>query len=434
MGTNLAQAAPGYTLELKPETQGTVELKSVPFVGLEEYKTSMIMNLKQSQSRMVRIKNRIIRTSISDPSIAEPVVVSECEIVILGKASGIATLGFWDDAGNVSVIELRVRSNHDSLGSSMTAFGAALYAHMRGKAPKPIPPVKVGALTLEECQVTKVVDIEVSKSKMFETTNRIVRTSISNPAIANVVASAENGVYLQGKAPGEATVFIWDDAGRIVGIKLLVTKPHSGTDGSSLTSPSDTSEQMPVPKVELSSAAVISDRWEIERWSGSQKDIQNLPLLGGFSTAPTKSTIALNNEGVVALKNGHFQLAISKFKAALRIDPKYQLARDNIAIAYNNYGLTLATKPKEAIKQFHEALYLNRTNPITLTNVERIINYLGRDPDSFEDRCELGEYAMRNGDFVGAVIEYEAALQMHDDAELHVKLDDARKKLGDVYK
>jgi lipoprotein NlpI len=69
--------------------------------------------------------------------------------------------------------------------------------------------------------------------------------------------------------------------------------------------------------------------------------------------ATSSDVIELNNEGVKALNSNNFTLAIEKFQEALKKDANYQLAKDNLAIAFNNYGSALQNNPKEAIKQFH---------------------------------------------------------------------------------
>ncbi|CAN5554744.1 hypothetical protein BH10CYA1_BH10CYA1_25420 [soil metagenome] len=143
--------------------------------------------------------------------------------------------------------------------------------------------------------------------------------------------------------------------------------------------------------------------------------------------ADANQVISLNNEGVKALNASNYQLAIQKFEAALKQDPNYKLARDNLAIAHNNYGLQLRTNPPEALKQFHQALYLNQSNATTMQNVEGIIRMMGKNPQSFADRVALGDQARLAADFVGAIIEYSAALKIKDDAKIHIKL-------GDVYR
>lgn len=143
--------------------------------------------------------------------------------------------------------------------------------------------------------------------------------------------------------------------------------------------------------------------------------------------ADSSQVIGLNNDGVKALNASNYQLAIQKFEAALKLDPNYKLARDNLAIAHNNYGLQLRNNPPEALKQFHQALYLNQSNVTTMQNVEGIIRMMGKDPKSFADRVALGDQARLSADFVGAIIEYSAALKLKDDPKIHVKL-------GDVYR
>ena len=115
--TLLAQLAPDQLIAqadanstpIPPVVSGTVDL--------EEFKPSNTIDLKVSQSRTFKLRNKIIRTSISDPSIAEPVVVAENQMVLLGKAPGGATLVIWDDAGNSVAIDVRVARDFGTLQS-----------------------------------------------------------------------------------------------------------------------------------------------------------------------------------------------------------------------------------------------------------------------------------------------------------------------------
>ena len=87
-------------------------------VDLEEFKTTNVIDLKVAQSRTFKLKNKIVRTSISDPG-AEPVVVSENQLVLLGKTPGTATLVLWDDAGNSVAIDLHVTRDYSQLQSTL---------------------------------------------------------------------------------------------------------------------------------------------------------------------------------------------------------------------------------------------------------------------------------------------------------------------------
>ena len=66
---------------------GTIELK--------ELKPTQAINVKSSQSRVFKTKTKILRVAVSDPSIAEPVVVSEREFILLGKAPGDVSVFVW---------------------------------------------------------------------------------------------------------------------------------------------------------------------------------------------------------------------------------------------------------------------------------------------------------------------------------------------------
>lgn len=66
-------------------------------VQMKEIKPATTMEVKVTQSRTFRTKGRIIRVAVSDPTIAEPVVVSEHEFILIGKRDGSVTLMLWFD-------------------------------------------------------------------------------------------------------------------------------------------------------------------------------------------------------------------------------------------------------------------------------------------------------------------------------------------------
>jgi len=88
-------------------------------VDLEEFKSTNVVDLKVSRSRTFKLRNKVVRTSISDPGVAEPVIVAENQMVLLGKAPGKATLVLWDDAGNSTAIELRVSRDYSQLQATL---------------------------------------------------------------------------------------------------------------------------------------------------------------------------------------------------------------------------------------------------------------------------------------------------------------------------
>jgi Flp pilus assembly secretin CpaC len=88
-------------------------------VDLEELKRVNLIDLKVAQSRTFRFKNKIIRTSVSDSGIAEAIVISETQMVLLGKSAGTSTLVLWDDAGNCVSLDLRVTRDYNDLQKTL---------------------------------------------------------------------------------------------------------------------------------------------------------------------------------------------------------------------------------------------------------------------------------------------------------------------------
>lgn len=88
-------------------------------VDLEEYKPTNVIDVKVSRSRTFKLRNKVVRTSISEPGIVEPVVVSENQLVLLGKSPGKATLVIWDDAGNNTAIDIKVSRDYTQLQATL---------------------------------------------------------------------------------------------------------------------------------------------------------------------------------------------------------------------------------------------------------------------------------------------------------------------------
>ena len=146
----------------------------------------------------------------------------------------------------------------------------------------------------------------------------------------------------------------------------------------------------------------------------------------GAASPTVSAATESNNEGVKALSAGDYSLAIQKLEAALKLNPDYAMARMNLAIAHSNLGLQLRSNPKEALREFHKALFLNGSNEVTQKNAAGMIKALGKNPDSFDDRVQLAQDARTSGDFVGAIVEYNAALKLKDDRKIH-------EALGQIY-
>lgn len=220
----------GRTISTKDDTE------------VAHFKTSLGIDLKASRSRLFRIKNSIVRIHISDPAIVEPVVLSEHEIVLLGKKQGSIKLVIWDNLGEAVGIALRV-NNEDNLPNH---------------APKQL--MAIDAIELKEVAAAGVVNLSLSQFTSFKLKNRIVRFSLSDPHVADVALLTGNELSLQGKAPGNATLFVWCDADEIKGIELRVARGNNKNISGS-----------PKPQRKSASSTTVLTQPPVECWFGSKK-------------------------------------------------------------------------------------------------------------------------------------------------------------------
>jgi tetratricopeptide (TPR) repeat protein len=150
---------------------------------------------------------------------------------------------------------------------------------------------------------------------------------------------------------------------------------------------------------------------------------------------PPNEAINLNNAGVKALNNKNWQLAVDKFREAIKLDSTYGTPKDNLIIGQNWWGDALIKehKPEEALKHFHQALYL-KENWHAAENIADTIKAMGKNPRSFADRIALGDQAKSDGDLVGAAVEYDAAVRIKNEPGLHGKIADIYRQLGEPEK
>ena len=180
--------ATAATMPIPPVVSGTVDL--------EEFKPSNTIELKVSQSRTFKLRNKIIRTSISDPAIAEPVVVAENQVVLLGKTPGGTTLVMWDDAGNSVAIDVRVSRDY-----------SGLQAMLREVDPRIIlKPFNVGGT--DRVVLTGDVDHPESIIRAFAIANaflddRNMNITVSNSRIMGTRPGEQGGASVAGGQQGQ---------------------------------------------------------------------------------------------------------------------------------------------------------------------------------------------------------------------------------------
>lgn len=391
-----------------------------------------VIDLTVSQSRAFRTRNYITRIGTSDPGLCEPIPVSPRDFIVLGKSPKKARIGVTDELGNKETIEFLINGRVGPWQTVIRTTARKILGFFKRTRIDEVAPLDVETIYLSEQKLNGIVDLKSRQSRFFNAEERTVRGYVTDPKIAQLAIVSETEFALVGLAPGSTTVFLWGDKGGCVGLELKV----GGSGSSSLAIPAVTMRKPDIGRTRVLSRGSDIGLHQVEVWTGSLKDI--------YETFPSKdearhcaysrmdggvSHVELNNEGVKALNKCDFEIAIQKLNASLRMYPSYKIGIQNLAIAHNNLGLSMQESPKEAIKQFHKAVYLDPDNQISVLNLDGVVNRLGRDPADFEHRVELGDYAKSVGDECGAIVEYRAALKIRENAEVRSQLDSLMAKM-----
>ncbi len=138
--------------------------------------------------------------------------------------------------------------------------------------------------------------------------------------------------------------------------------------------------------------------------------------------ANVSEAATLNNNGVNLLKKNDYLGAAKEFKEALKARPGYALARENLSITYNNLGLATQETPAQAIKHMHLAALLCPGDATVQSNLDFLMEALDKDPKSFSDVVEEAETCLKQGDRIGAVVEYKRALNINHDPKIQLLL------------
>lgn len=129
------------------------------------------------------------------------------------------------------------------------------------------------------------------------------------------------------------------------------------------------------------------------------------------------------NAGIQLLSASDFQNSIDNLEKAVRLDPAYSPARQNLTIAYNNYGLKKAGQsPKASMPLFRKALLIDPDNMISRQNLAGVWRMAGKNPSIFSERVTTGDALLKEGDCIGAYVEYSEALNLKADPAVKAKL------------
>jgi Flp pilus assembly secretin CpaC len=227
-----------------------------------------------------------MKTSVSNRAIADPLVVSQHEVVLVGREPGKTTRAITDNTGKELDLEIQVKSEQ-KLDSTREDSSKNPQPEMGDK----FPPVPIAVVGLKECKIERVIDLQVARPKMFTMKDSLIRTYLSDGDVADLYPT-NNGrqIYLLGKKAGRTKLFLWDKAGNESGIDLRVMgQPSDHNDTVTIMLPDEcahpSTQQEASPgtgQATKSPTTTPNSRnrnpdWQIEYWTGNRKCILTCP-------------------------------------------------------------------------------------------------------------------------------------------------------------
>lgn len=144
--------------------------------------------------------------------------------------------------------------------------------------------------------------------------------------------------------------------------------------------------------------------------------------------------LAANNKAVQLGKSGRLDEAIVSHEEAVQLDPSNKQYRINLSAAYCAYGQELMTKKEfgAASVYFRKSVVIASDNALAGKMLVESLKKMGINPNSADDRINLADNLMTQGDIAGAGVEYQAAEQLEQSAKTFAKLGDYAYRLGQI--
>jgi hypothetical protein len=111
------------------------------------------------------------------------------------------------------------------------------------------------------------------------------------------------------------------------------------------------------------------------------------------------------------------------YKIGKKIEADNQAFKQNFAANSRKSAERMMDRmPAAALTFIHTAVYMDPDDEASQADLQEILKALGKNPHSFSDRVAVGDQCNAKGDMHGAVVEYKAALALHDSPEVKEKL------------
>ncbi len=142
--------------------------------------------------------------------------------------------------------------------------------------------------------------------------------------------------------------------------------------------------------------------------------------------------IAANNKAVACGKQGRWLDALSAHEQAVQLDPQSKQFRINLSAARVEYGKAKLAGGDltAAAGLFRKALAAAPDNGLAGKLLAQAMGKQGRDPMSADIRLATADQLAAVGDYEGASVEYEAAMQLESSARTYTKMGDLALRFG----
>ncbi len=145
-------------------------------------------------------------------------------------------------------------------------------------------------------------------------------------------------------------------------------------------------------------------------------------------------SVAANNKGVALGMQHRFAEAIAAHESAVQLDPQNKQFRINLSAARTAFGQErlAAGDFSSAANLFRKALAAASDNGLAGKMLAETMKRQGRDPNNCDIRLATGDQLAAVGDFEGATIEYQAAMQLEPSARTYLKVGDMALRYGQI--
>jgi len=181
----------------------------------------------------------------------------------------------------------------------------------------------------------------------------------------------------------------------------------------------------PVDPLPAGAPPVVEVRFTFDRNAGNMMG-SDVSMTSSAETAAagadSKRLLALlDNHGIRALNAHEYNVAVEKFSAAWKLEPKDQTAMEGLSNAFLHIGL--GSSGDEAIAALHSSLFVNPDNVNARDALTQALAAQGTDATKSDARIALATKALDAKHNVDAYVEYKEAMRLSADADVALKAD-----------